>query len=59
MPSAGTAVGFKKHTGTEKLYHEEIEAWPELDGRLSAKLIGAICKKGLAVGTCYTMVSLE
>ena len=37
----------------QKLYQKEIEAWPELEGRFSAKLIGAICKKGLAVGTCY------
>ena len=50
---AGTAVGCKKHIGMQKLYLQEIEAWSELDGRFSAKLIGAICKKGLSVGTCY------
>ena len=37
----------------QKLNQENIEAWPELEGRFSAKLIGASCKEGLAVGTCY------
>ena len=44
--SAGTAIGCKKHIVMKNHNQEDIDAWPELAGRFSAKLIGAICRGG-------------
>ena len=55
--SAGTAIGCKKHIGLSNHCQDDIDAWPELKGRFSAKLVGAVCKGGLVTATTATAKS--
>ena len=50
--SAGTVVACRKHIGMREAKCSS-DSWPELQGRFQVKVVGAVCKGGLPLATCY------
>lgn len=50
--SSGTLVAVRSHLGMRNTDFDDSE-WPQLAGRYSMKWLGAVCKGGIGLGSCY------